>query len=112
EKMKKLIEQLDTQTPQVMIEAKVVEATEKFGKNLSAQLGISHTPTSDRAWGQGYVSSGGMNPIDSLLGTPGVITGTGAGAMSSGGGSIGLTPNLGFLASNLRLNAIINMNEN
>lgn len=40
EKIAKLIELVDVQTPQVMIEAKVLEATEQFSKDLGGSLGV------------------------------------------------------------------------
>lgn len=41
EKMKKIIEVLDTQTPQILIEAKVVEANEEFRQEIGLQQGLS-----------------------------------------------------------------------
>lgn len=41
EKMRKIIETLDTQTPQVLIEAKIVEVTEEYAKDIGLQNGIS-----------------------------------------------------------------------
>ena len=40
EKMQKLIELLDIQSPQVLIEAKIVEASEEFTKSLGGSLGL------------------------------------------------------------------------
>ena len=40
EKVKKIIELLDTQTPQVLIEAKIVEVVEKYTKEIGLQEGI------------------------------------------------------------------------
>jgi type IV pilus assembly protein PilQ len=41
EKMRKIIETLDTQTPQVLIEAKIVEVTEEYSKEIGLQSGFS-----------------------------------------------------------------------
>lgn len=41
ERIKKIIEVLDTQTPQVLIESKIVEATEDYSKRIGLQRGIS-----------------------------------------------------------------------
>lgn len=41
ERIKKIIEVLDTQTPQVLIESKIVEATENYSKRIGLQRGIS-----------------------------------------------------------------------
>jgi type IV pilus assembly protein PilQ len=40
EKLKKIVELLDTQTPQVLIESKIVEVTERYSKELGLQDGI------------------------------------------------------------------------
>lgn len=40
EKIRKIIETLDTQTPQVLIESKIVEASESFQKNMGLRNGI------------------------------------------------------------------------
>ena len=58
EKIRKLIELLDVQTPQVLIEAKVVEATEDFSKEIGGNLGLGGTQL-----GMGF------NGQQSLLGT-------------------------------------------
>ncbi len=41
ERIKKIIETLDTQTPQILIEAKVVEASESYSKRLGLENGLS-----------------------------------------------------------------------
>src|SRR5690606_9246654 len=41
ERIKKIIETLDTQTPQILIEAKIVEASETTDKTLGLSNGIS-----------------------------------------------------------------------
>lgn len=41
ERIKKIIETLDTQTPQIMIEAKIVEAIESYSKRIGLTKGIS-----------------------------------------------------------------------
>ena len=106
EKIKKLIEILDTQTPQVMIEAKIVEATESFSKSMGGSLGFTPGDAS------GFVSSNGANPVDPLLGSPGVFTGTTIGKQGGTGGIFGFSPNLSFLAGTTRLNAVLTWGEN
>ena len=49
DRMSKLIEILDTQTPQVLIEAKIVEATERFSRTINGSLGIGDA--SSGQWG-------------------------------------------------------------
>ena len=41
ERIKKIIETLDTQTPQVLIESKIVEATENYSKSIGLTNGVS-----------------------------------------------------------------------
>ncbi|MFZ9595036.1 MAG: type IV pilus secretin PilQ [Bdellovibrionia bacterium] len=111
EKVKKLIEALDTQTPQVMIEAKVVEATEGFTQSLTGSLGFGSSGETS-----GFASFAGGNPLDPLLGTGGVYaTGAaisnGTGAASSRNGSFGLSPTLSFLPGMARLNAVLSWGE-
>lgn len=41
EKMRRIVEVLDTETPQVLIESKIVEVTENYSKNIGLQDGLS-----------------------------------------------------------------------
>jgi type IV pilus assembly protein PilQ len=107
DKVKKVIQILDTQTPQVLIEAKVVEASETFTKAMTGSLGLG---------GQGnnqFVASfAGGNPIDPLIGNPGVFDdGDAVGAVTRQGGAIGISPRLTFLPGVQRLNALLNIGE-
>ncbi len=105
DRMAKLVELLDTQTPQVMIEAKVVEATESFSKNMNGQFGLG----SQTASIGGYAASfNGMNPVDSLVGT---TTGVGTIADSGGGGNFGFSPVFSFLPGSAQVNAFISLSE-
>ncbi len=72
ERVRKIIEVLDTQTPQILIEAKIVEATESFSQNLGLSNGLAF----------------GYDPITASGGTN---TGPGLtfSSISSGGGSDG-----------------------
>ena len=121
ERMKKLIELLDTQTPQVMVEAKVVEASETFAKTIQGSLGFGSSTTANP---QAFGSFAGGNPLDPLLGTPG---GTGNSVFSSGAiaggtsaavgppatasGTFGLSPSISFIPGIARLNALLNFGE-
>jgi len=100
ERIKKLIEVLDVQTPQVLIEGKVVEVNESFSKQLAGNLGFSPTANS-------LISLAGGNPLDPLVG--GVFANGAAIASQSAasGGTIGL----GFLPGTSRLNAVLNLGE-
>lgn len=61
ERIKKIIDVLDTQTPQVLIESKIVEATENYSKRIGLQRGISfgYDPVSQygAATGPGFAFS-------------------------------------------------------
>lgn len=103
EKMKKLIELLDTQTPQVLVEAKIVEATENFSRTLGGNIGMG---LGSRA----VASFNGANPTGSLL--PDVYaTGAKVGEASTGGGAFGFGPQLGIFGGTLTLNATLALGE-
>lgn len=111
EKMSKLIKILDTQTPQVMIEAKIIEATETFSKSMSGNLGIGGNGNN-----QFLAAFSSGNPVDPLLAGPGAVgtpifTGATAATASAGGGTFGLSPQVTFLPGVNRLNAVLSMGE-
>ena len=90
EKIRKMIQLLDVQTPQVLIEAKVVEATEEFTKELGGSFGLGGTQL-------GF----GFNEQQNLLGSAVALPATkGAGAvagasiMSLGGRLVGINATL------------------
>lgn len=90
ERMRKLIELLDTQTPQVLIEAKVVEAKESGSKAIS-----------------GTFSFGGSGTSNSLTGTLGSL----AGGISTGG-NFGFGQSLNFgIGNGSRIDAQLNITE-
>jgi type IV pilus assembly protein PilQ len=107
ERMKKLIELLDTQTPQVLIEAKVIEASESFTKNLGGGLGFGNRDVTT-AKSPGFASFGGVNPVDPLFGAPGVFA---SGSTAASPGQFALSPSLSILGNDLRLNALIRFGE-
>jgi type IV pilus assembly protein PilQ len=121
ERVKKLIEILDTQTPQVLIESKIVEATESFSNSIGGQLGFGNSNSNT----QFFSSFAGGDPIDPLFanGTSAPVFGSGAAASGAGssssgssggstpGGSFGVSPQLAFLPSSIRLNALLNLSE-
>ena len=114
DRMAKLIEILDTQTPQVMIEAKIVEATEQFSRTIGGSLGVSgdnlvHTAKNTYPF---FASFGGANPSDQLIGSPGAFSnGTAVGTASQSSGLVGISPRLSFLPGVQRLNAFLAMGE-
>jgi type IV pilus assembly protein PilQ len=70
ERMRKIVEVLDTETPQVMIEAKVVEVIESYAKNigLTNGLGFGYDPVGDSGGGTTNV---GVEPAGGSEGGPG-----------------------------------------
>lgn len=72
ERIKKIIETLDTQTPQILIEAKIVEAVESYSKRIGLSKGISfgYDPVSEiqAPVGPGFSFSSAPNAE-----TPGVM---------------------------------------
>lgn len=98
ERMRKMIQLLDVQTPQVLIEAKVVEASEDFSKTLEGQVGIG---------GAGNGNSYGIGLNGSAPSTAGTAGGGGGGAAAGSGsasnkfnlslgGTIGITASLTY----------------
>jgi type IV pilus assembly protein PilQ len=94
---------MDTQTPQVLIEAKVVEASEEFTKSMAGQLGFSRINSDGRG------NAGGFNGAPVTTG----LSGTAFSATAQGkGGLIGYSPSLAFLPTAIdRLNLFIQMQE-
>ncbi len=66
EEARKLIQQIDVPVRQVMIEARIVEASDKFGRNLGVKLGYTSTPATPTA------TTAGTN----VLGIRGMANGT------------------------------------
>lgn len=105
EKLKKIIEALDTQTPQVLIESKIVEVTEIYKKEIGLKQGITF----------------GYDPVGGLGGDPPSAIGTPveAGAKAADGGpgfSFSSAPSTGEGARNLfglsiaRFNRLFDLN--
>lgn len=98
EDMRKLLAQLDIPEKQVMIEARIVEATSTFVRNLGVNWGMHYR--------DGSGSFMGINQLDTGFGGLATAAPT-SGASGTPGGSMGIS--FGTLASNisidLRLNA-------
>lgn len=114
DRMTKLVQILDTQTPQVMVEAKIVEASESFSRSLGGNLGFS-TPNATATGFATLAGFNGSNPIEQLIGNPlagttGVFTGATVATGSAGGGTIGVSPFLGIFGGT-RINAVLTMGE-
>ncbi len=71
EKVRKIIEVLDTQTPQVLIESKIIEVNEEYARNLGLSNGIQFgfDPVGSNAAGD--VASVGVKPDAGIVGGPG-----------------------------------------
>ncbi len=98
ERMAKIIKLLDRQTPQVQIEAKIVNASEGFSKTISGSFGFSNNPP----WG----AAGGS--FLTGLSNPGTVPGQEA--SEAGVNSLGMKLKIGALAG-LRLSALLNLAE-
>ncbi|MFL5815427.1 MAG: type IV pilus secretin PilQ [Bdellovibrionia bacterium] len=101
----KLIEILDTQTPQVLIEGKVIEATENFSRAIGGNLGIIESES-----GSGYgMSFNAGNPYANLFGSGGVKGPNFdlADSSKNGGASFGYTKLIG----GNRINATLTLSE-
>jgi type IV pilus assembly protein PilQ len=99
ERMAKIIKLLDHQTPQIQIEAKVIDASETFSRAMNGAFGLSADP----AWG-GLGSSilkGTSNPAD----MPGATA-----SASDTASAFGMKLKIGALAG-LRLSAILSLSE-
>ena len=112
ERMKKLIALLDTQTPQILIEAKVIEATESFGKTIGGSIGGGRSSSE-----QAVASFNGSNPVDPLIGSASSIfpNGSSVATASANSGALGLSnilngPTFG-LFSGLRITSLLNIGE-
>lgn len=112
--VRNIIKKLDIPTRQVLVEAKIVLATENFGKELGARFGIrgykqntnSSIGLGNTIVGSGTVAGGSTDPI-------GVVSSLAAGNLNGfSAGSIGFTLlNVSGNALGLELNALENKNE-
>ena len=90
EKIRKIIEVLDTQTPQVLIESRIVEVSESYSKTLGLEngLGISYDPVGQQSsdiTNVGQSGTGGTNnsgPGFSFNTAGGLISGSNNGIMN------------------------------
>ncbi len=121
--VEELVRSLDSQTPQVLIEARIIEATSQFARDLGIQWGGSVVMSSatgnptglvfphDVAFGGGADDpgspTGGMTPFSASLPNPNFAVNMPAPAGLGEGGAIGLTMGSvsGHVNLNLRLSA-------
>lgn len=95
--MRKLLVQLDVPEKQVMIEARIVEASSTFTRNLGVNWGVHYR--------DGSASFLGINSLDTGFGGLTSAPPT-AGTGSSAGGSMGIS--FGTLSSNIQLDMRLN----
>jgi type IV pilus assembly protein PilQ len=88
----KIIEVLDLQTPQVLIESKIVEVSESHSKNLGLEggFGYGYDPIGAQASGVGSVSSIGETVATGagIDGGPGFSFNTAGGTLATGGAGV------------------------
>jgi type IV pilus assembly protein PilQ len=107
EKMRRLIELLDTQTPQVMVEAKIIEASEGFGNSLTGRLGLRSPTRVAAGINGGDVSATGL--VSSLTNT---VFGSGGTPATGSSGFAMTTPSFSLFKGTQRLNAFLQLQEN
>ena len=100
EDVRRLIQRIDIAVPQVLIEARIVEADDKFSRSLGVRLGGT-TGYPRNVGGGAYGSAGGMGTTSATGPGGTVITTTGVG---TGGGGI-TTPSLTSTANFVNLPA-------
>lgn len=91
DEMRALLKNLDAPEKQVMIEARIVEATSTFTRDLGVQWGLTYRDAS--------ASVANINSMETTFG--GVVSTAGPGATGSGG--LGLGMSFGKLTSNVQL---------
>lgn len=71
EKIRKIIETLDTQTPQVLIESKIVEVTESYSREIGLREGLNfgYDPVGNVGRGVAASPVGSLEPSDALANT-------------------------------------------
>jgi type IV pilus assembly protein PilQ len=90
EEVRRLLQKIDIQVPQVLIEARIVEADDRFSRNLGVRLGGSTGYPREIGSTGGYGTGGGLG-VTSATGPGGTVTTT---TSSNGGvGGVG-APNL------------------
>jgi len=101
EMLAKIIKYLDRPIAQILIESRIVEASETFSKGLSGQLGAIGT--------QGAITFNGDPSTSSFLGSAG--TGLGNGSPLNSAIAIAAQPSISFIPGFNRLSAILTLNE-
>ena len=101
DRIRKMIQILDVQTPQVIIEGKVIEATEGFSSSLGGQFGIGGAR-------YGFSANGSSN----LIGAPVIGSATTPGVLGAAGAGIGAGADIFNIAGKMiSLNASLSVAE-
>lgn len=126
DRVEQLVQSLDTQTPQVLIEARIVEATSQFSRELGIQWGGDVTMSSatgnptglvfphdvtaagGAATGNNTVTSG-LSPFSNNVANPNFAVNLPANVSQGQGGAIGLS--LGSVGGNVNLNVRLSAAE-
>jgi type IV pilus assembly protein PilQ len=117
DQIEELIRSLDTQTPQVLVEARIVEATSRYLRDVGIQWGgdTSFSPSTGNATGLAFPSSvgiaggasdpqtptAGLSPTQASVANPNFAVNLPAAVGTGSGGAIGLT--FGSVDGNLNL---------
>jgi type IV pilus assembly protein PilQ len=96
--MRKLIVQLDVPEKQVMIEARIVEATSTFTRSLGVNWGLHYR--------DGSASFMGINQLDTTFGGLASTAAPTSGVSNNSGGAMGIS--FGTLTSNIQLDLRLN----
>jgi type IV pilus assembly protein PilQ len=117
DQIEELIRSLDTQTPQVLVEARIVEATSRYLRDVGIQWGgdTSFSPSTGNATGLAFPNSvgiaggatdpsaptAGLSPVSNSVSNPNFAVNLPAAVGTGSGGAIGLT--FGSVDGNLNL---------
>lgn len=114
EKIKRIIKELDTQTPQILIEAKFVSVKESNSKDVNGRIYATSREFNTQT--QQYEFNNAKLNLGGLLGGPNALLGTGFAltpiGVGTGGGSFGFTPQANLLPGIKEIGAFLNILEN
>ena len=125
DQVEELVRALDTQTPQVLVEARIVEATSRYLKDVGIQWGGSGTmsPTTANPTGlffpnsigvaggasDGQTPTQGLSPFSQTVAVPNFAVNMPAAVGTGQGGALGLT--FGSIDNNVNLNVRLSAAE-
>ncbi|MEZ4324058.1 MAG: type IV pilus secretin PilQ [Polyangiales bacterium] len=124
--VEELIRSLDTQTPQVLIEARIVEATSQYSRDVGIQWGgdVSMSSATGNPTGLVFPSNvglaggatsaqgtptAGLSPFSNVFPTPNYVVNLPAAVGTGAGGALGMT--LGSVGGNFNLNVRLSAAE-